>query len=211
MKKQKRKVFFTGLLIILPVLCTVYLLVSLFVFFDSILGRYVSRLTVAYFGVKIPGLGLLVFILLTFAAGFFATNFLGYKLLLYFERLWLKFPVIKRVYPAIKQIVNFFFMSKGHSETQRVVLVEYPCKGIYSMGFVTNRSDKFIEEKIGKELLNILIPSVPNPLTGLIIIVPVNEVIFLDIGIEEAVKFFVSGGVVNPSEIIGRADTNSAI
>ena len=111
----------------------------------------------------------------------------------------------------IKQIVNFFFMSKGHSETQRVVLVEYPCKGIYSMGFVTNRSDKFIEEKIGKELLNILIPSVPNPLTGLIIIVPVNEVIFLDIGIEEAVKFFVSGGVVNPSEIIGRADTNSAI
>lgn len=200
MRRERRKYFITGLLIILPVLCTVYLFVSLFVFFDNILGRYVSRLTIAHFGFKIPGLGLLIFIALTFGAGIFATNFLGRKLLLYFERLWLKFPIIKRIYPAIKQIISFFFTPKNHSEIQKVVLIEYPRKGIYTVGFVTNRSDKSIEEKAGRELLNVLIPSVPSPFTGVVVLVPLKDVIFLDIGIEEAIKLFISGGVVNPGE-----------
>lgn len=211
MKKERRKYFITGLLIILPVLCTVYLLVSLFIFFDNILGRYISRLTVAYLGFKVPGLGLLVFILITSFAGFFATNFIGRKLLLYFEKIWFKFPVIKRVYPAIKQIINFLFMPKGHSDIQKVVLVEYPRKGVYTVGFVTNRSDKAIEAKAHHELLNVLIPSVPSPFTGFIIMVPLREVIFLDIGIEEAIKLFVSGGVVNPSDVISNVNSDTML
>ena len=189
-------------MIVLPVLVTVYLFVSLFSFFDNILGRYISRITLAYLGVKIPGLGLLVFILLIFLTGFFATNFIGRRLLLYLEGFWFKFTIVKNVYPAAKQVTRFLFSQKLEGRMQKVVLVEYPSKGIYTIAFVTNHADKEIEIKTGKELLNVLIPSVPNPVTGFMIIVPRAEVIYLDMSIEEAIKIIVSGGVLNPKDLI---------
>lgn len=194
----------TGLLIVLPVLITVYLFISLFAFFDNILGRYISRLTLAYFGSRIPGLGLLVFILLIFSTGFFATNFIGRKFLHYLENFWFKFPVIKKIYPAAKQVTRFLFSPKDPGALQKVVLVEYPSKGIYSIGFITNHADQEIQEKTGKELLNVLIPSVPNPLSGFVVLVPRVEVIYLDMTVEEAVKIIVSGGVLNPKDSIER-------
>lgn len=206
MKHEKRRYFITGLLIVLPVLITIYLFVSLFAFFDNILGRYISRLTIAYLGLKIPGLGLLVFLVFIFVTGFFATNFIGRKLLLYIESFWFKFPIVKKVYPAAKQVIKFLFTPKIHEQIQKVVLVEFPRKGAYSLGFVTNRTDKRIQEKTGgKELLNILIPSVPNPLTGFLIFVPPEEATVLDMSVEEAVKMIVSGGVLNPKDLIERS------
>lgn len=202
MGKAKRKYFLTGLLIVLPVLVTIYLFIQLFAFFDNILGRYISRLTIAYFDVKIPGLGLLVFIFLIFVTGFFATNFLGRKLFLYFESFWFKFPLIKKIYPAAKQMTHFLFGQKIKGQIQKVVLVEYPRKGIYVVGFVTNGADKEIQDKARKELLNVLIPTVPNPLTGFLIHVPREEVVYLDMSVEEAVKMIVSGGVLNPKDAI---------
>ncbi len=203
MRHEKRKYFITGLLIVLPVLITTYLFISLFAFFDNILGRYINRLTVFYLGYKVHGLGLLVFIVLIFFTGFFATNFIGRRLLLYVESLWSKFPVIGKIYPAAKQIIKFLFTQKIQGQIEKVCLLEYPRKGIYSIGFVTNQADKAIEGKVGgKELLNILIPSVPSPLTGFLIIVPKEDVIFLDMTIEDAVKIIVSGGVFNPKDLI---------
>jgi uncharacterized membrane protein len=203
--KKKRKYFLTGLLIVLPVLITVYLFISLFAFFDNILGRYISRLTLTYLGFKVPGLGLLVFILLIFSTGFFATNFIGRKLLHYLENFWFKFPVIKKIYPAAKQVTRFLFSPRDPSALQRVVLVEYPSKGVYSIGFITNHVDKEIQEKTGKELLNVLIPSVPNPLSGFVVLVPRVEVINLDMTVEEAIKIIVSGGVLNPKDSIEKS------
>lgn len=202
MGKAKRKYFLTGLLIVLPVLITVYLFVSLFSFFDNILGRYISRLTIAYFDVKIPGLGLLVFILLIFVTGFFATNFLGRKLFLYFEHVWFRFPVIKKIYPAAKQVTHFLFGQKLKGQLQKVILVEYPRKGVFVIAFVTNHTDTVIAGHARKELLNVLVPSVPNPLTGFLIHVPADEVIYLDMTVEEAVKMVVSGGVLNPKDVV---------
>lgn len=207
MGKRKGRYFLTGLLIVLPVLATVYLFVSLFSFFDNILGRYISRMTIAYFDIRIPGLGLLVFIVLIFVTGFFATNFIGRRLLHYFENLWLKFPMVKKVYPAAKQITHFLFGQKTGGEIQKVVLVEYPSKGIYSLGFVTNQSDNEMREKTGKELLNILISSVPNPWSGFIVFVPRTDVIYLNMTVEEAVKIIVSGGVLNPKDLLERPST----
>jgi uncharacterized membrane protein len=200
MKFEKKKYFVTGLLIILPVLVTIYLFVSLFAFFDNILGRYISGISVAYLGHKIPGLGLLLFVVLIFFTGFFATNFIGRKFFIYLERLWFRFPIVKKVYPAIRQITSFLFTPKIQNQLQKVVLVEYPSKGIYSIGFVTNQSDKEIAEKSGRDLLNILISSVPNPLTGFLILVPKQDVIFLDMSVEDAIKIVVSGGVLNPKD-----------
>lgn len=202
MAKNSKKYFLTGLLIVLPVLVTAYLFISLFLFFDNILGRYISRFTLAYFGYRIPGLGLLVFLVLIFAAGFFATHFIGRRLLHYAERLWLKFPLIKKVYPAAKQITKFFFAPSPHGQYQKVVLVQYPSKGIYTLAFVTNEADKQIQEKAKKRLLSVLIPSVPNPLTGFLVLIPSDEVVFLDLSIEEAVKIYLSGGVLNPKDIL---------
>jgi len=204
MKHEKRKYFVTGLLIVLPVLITVYLFVSLFAFFDNILGRYISRITLATLGYKIPGLGLLLFVLIIFITGFFATNFIGRKFLLYIEKLWFKFPVVKKIYPMAKDVTRFLFSPSFESHLKKVVLVESPRKGIYSLGFITNQSDAEMKEKTGKDLLNIFVPHVPSPLTGMLIIAPREEVVLLDMSVEEAVKIIVSGGVLNPKDLPGQ-------
>ncbi len=198
MKIEKKRYFFTGLAIILPVLITIYLFVSLFLFFDNILGRYISSFTIAYLGYRIPGLGLLVFVLLIFLTGLFATNFIGRKLFLYLERLWFKFPIVKKIYPAAKEVTKFLFSQGVQGQFQKVVLIEYPSKGIYSIGFLTNgRPDKEILDKVGDAgLVGVLVPSVPNPVTGFLVYVPVQGVRYLDISVEEAVKIIVSGGVL---------------
>jgi uncharacterized membrane protein len=208
MKREKSRYFLTGLLVLLPIVSTVYLCVSLFNLLDNILGKFVDRYTMFQWGIKVPGLGILVFIIFVSVTGFFATNFIGRKVLMFFEGFWLKFPVVKKIYPSVKQIVKFLFASKHHAQLQKVVLVEYPKRGIYSIGFVTNHAEKEIQEKLGKELLNILIPSVPSPFTGVFILVPRKDVIFLDIGIEEAMKVFVSGGVLNPRDVVNQTTTH---
>lgn len=204
MAKEKRRYFVTGLLIVLPVLITVYLFISLFLFFDNILGRYLSRITLAYLGFKIPGLGLLLFVLLVFGAGFFATNFVGRRLLHYLENIWFKFPFVKKIYPAAKQVTKFLFSGKLEGQIQKVVLLEYPSPGIYSYGFVTNQAEEEVRQKVREEeLVNVLVPSVPNPLTGMLVIVPRRKLIFLDMGVEDAVKIIVSGGVLSLDDLSG--------
>jgi uncharacterized membrane protein len=206
MKIEGKKYFFTGLLIVLPILITIYLFVSLFLFFDNILGRYISTLTISYLGFKIPGLGLLVFVFLIFFMGLFATNFLGQKLFRFLESFWFKFPVVKQIYPAAKQVTRFVFGQGGRDQLKKVVLVRFPHPGIYTIGFMTNKADKEIAEKLGSDaFISVLVPTVPNPLTGFIIFVPARDVIFLDMGIEEAIKIVVSGGVLNAKSHVDAA------
>jgi uncharacterized membrane protein len=204
MEKKKRRYFITGLLIVLPVLVTVYLFISLFLFFDNILGRYISRFTLESFGYRIPGLGLLVFIVVIFAAGFFGTNYLGRRLLKYFESLWVRFPFVRSIYMGAKQVTHLIFSSKAEGEGgfKKVVLIQYPSKGIYSLGFVTNETCQEICEKASRKLLNVLVPSVPNPLTGFVIFVPREEVVYLDMPIEEGLKIIISGGVLSPKDLL---------
>ncbi len=192
----------TGLLVVLPTLATIYLFVSLFLFFDNILGRYISKLTEAYLGFSIPGLGLLVFLLIVFLTGALATNLIGRRLIGFFERLWLKFPFIKSIYPALKQIAQFLFSHRFRGGLQRVALVEWPRKGMHILCFVTNQTGPDLGEKLGREeYCNVLIPSVPNPVTGFYVIVPKRELIFLDLSIEDAMKLVISGGVLNPGDL----------
>ncbi|OIO36888.1 MAG: hypothetical protein AUJ74_00650 [Candidatus Omnitrophica bacterium CG1_02_44_16] len=204
---RKKKYFFTGLLIVLPILITVYLFISLFAFFDNILGRYISRLTLALFGYKIPGLGLLVFAAIIFFTGFFATNFIGRKFLRYMESFWFKFPIVKKVYPAAKQITHFLFGEKLQGRFQKVALAHFPNKDCYSICFITNETTESIKAKTGKDLMNCLIPAVPNPITGYLLFIPREDLIFLDMSVEEAVKIIVSGGVLNPEDILKQANS----
>lgn len=206
MKREKKRYFFTGLLIVLPVLITIYLFITLFIFFDNIIGRYISRYisiwTLENFDFAVPGLvGLLLFVILIFVTGFFAHNFIGRTVFKYFEKLWVKFPGIRSVYPSVKQIVAFLFSPKLQNKLQNVVLVEYPRKGVYTLAFATNESCEAIKHKTGnQDLVNVLVPSVPSPLTGFLIAVPRQDIIFLDLSIEDAIKIIVSGGVLDPKD-----------
>jgi len=200
---KSRRYFLTGFLIVVPLLVSIYLFLTLFLFFDNILGRYINGLVVENFGFRIRGLGILLFIVLIFATGFFATNFIGRGLMIYLERLWSRFPVVGKIYTAAKQVTRFLFSpSMTAGQTQKVALIEWPSKGFYTIGFVTKETDRYICDKAGRELINVLVPSVPNPVTGFLVFVPRENVIFLEMSVEEAIKIIVSGGVLGAKDVL---------
>ncbi len=193
-----KKYFIAGILVLLPLLLTVYILINLFQFADGILGKYINIYLAENLGFYIPGLGLIIFLVIIFLVGFLTTRFLGRKLYLILDKALRHFPLIRLIYPSIKQITEFLFTYQGRA-FKKVVLVEYPRPGIWSIGFITNEGFREAKEKTQQDLLNIFIPSSPGPLTGFFILIPRQEVIFLDIPIEETIKLIVSGGLLNPA------------
>ncbi|MFN3168374.1 MAG: DUF502 domain-containing protein [Phycisphaeraceae bacterium] len=151
-------------------------------------------------------IGLIVAIVLFYFAGVVMSNVLGRTLKDRGERLIDRVPLIRRVYPAVKQVTDFFFGDgEAAMKFNRVVAVEYPRKGIYSVGLVTGDTMQSIEDVMGEPCLTVFIPSSPTPFTGYVITVPVRDTIDLGITIEDALKFAVSGGVLVPaSQVIDR-------
>jgi uncharacterized membrane protein len=192
-----KKYFIAGILVLLPFLITIFILINLFQFADSILGKFINIYLVEILGFYIPGLGLIIFLIIIFLIGFLTTHFLGKRLYLILDAALRRFPLIRLIYPSIKQIIEFLFATQRQT-FKKTVLVEYPKTGIWSMGFITNEGFQEAKDKTKKELLNIFIPSSPGPFTGFYILVPRQEVIILDITVEDAVKLLVSGGLLNP-------------
>jgi len=118
------------------------------------------------------------------------------SILRFFERLFFKIPLINSIYFPLRKIVDLLFMDKP-SQSKGVVLVEYPRKGIYSIGFVTNKKPQQIVKALGKKMYTVFIPNSPIPSTGFTIVVPEEDIISLDISIEEAIKIVVSGGMLS--------------
>lgn len=193
-----KRYFFTGLIVTLPIVITAYVLFFAFRFIDGFWGSLINYYLYKNFGFKIPGIGFFIGIITILAVGFLATNFLGKKVFSMFEKWFLSFPFIRQIYPAVKQIVGFF-ISKDKPAFRNVVLVEYPSKGIWSIGFITNDSFREASDKVGKELLHVFIATTPSPLSGFLILVPKEELRFLDISIEDGLKLIVSGGILKPS------------
>jgi len=193
-----RKYFISGLIVFAPITITVYLFFLLINGVEGFLSKFVQPYFFELFGFYFYGLGILVGLYIIILIGFFVTNILGRRIYEYFEGVLVRLPFFKQVYPAIKEMALFLFSTERMGQFKKVVVVEYPRKGIYSFGFVTNDSISHVNEKIRKEMCNVFIPTSPSPLTGFIIMVPKDEVIYLDISVEEAFKFILSGGVVNP-------------
>lgn len=193
-----RKYFFSGLLAFLPLTLTVFLFIWVIGVANNLLGKHIDPFIARYFGFKIPGLGLIVGIFLIIVTGFFVTRYFGHKLHQAIENIFLKLPFFKQVYPAIKEIAGFFFSDGKLKKFQQVVLFEYPRKGIYSFGFLTNETCEKLNKMVGKELCNVFLSSSPSPITGFTILVPKRDLIMADISVEEAMKFIMSGGVINP-------------
>ncbi|MCM8761140.1 MAG: DUF502 domain-containing protein, partial [Candidatus Omnitrophica bacterium] len=167
---------------------------------DGIWGRVINSYLRQNFGLVIPGIGIIIGLCTVVIIGFIATNFVGKRFIHILENWFLRFPLVKQVYPAIKQIV-VSLISQEHSAFKKVVMVEYPSKGIWSVGFLTNDSFKEAQEKTGEELLHVFIGTTPTPLSGFLILVPKKSVKILDMPVEEGIKLIVSGGIVKPDSL----------
>jgi len=194
---KARRYFVTGLLITLPVFFTLYFFFIIFRFIDGICGKFINIYLIKHFGFGIPGLGIILGLLVVFIIGFIATNFLGKKLFLAVEAWFLKLPLVKLVYPSAKQIIGSIISKEGRTFKQ-VVLVEYPSKGIWSIGFITNESFAKANEAAAQDLMHVFIATTPSPLTGFLALIPKNNIRYLDIPVEQGIKLIVSGGIVKP-------------
>jgi len=195
-----RKYFISGLVVFLPIALTGYLFFVTITFAANFFNKLFYNLGLD-FG-DWHGLSIILGIIIIILIGFFSANFFGRKIQDFFERLVLRLPFFKQVYPALKEMAIFLFTRERLTSFKQVVLVEYPRKGIYAMGFLTNDSSKEICEKTRRELCNVFIPSSPGPLTGFTVFVNKKELIYTHISIEDAFKFIVSGGVVNPHDYV---------
>jgi len=188
--------FMAGLLVIGPLWLTGWLLLKLFVFFDGA----IRILPIAWqpetvFGTDIPGLGIVLSLLFVYLCGVGTRAYAGRQLVLFFEGVLERVPIINTVYQSIKQLMSTLFSEKA-AHFRDVVLVEYPRKGIYCFAFLTNDSQYL--EVSNQRLLSIFLPSTPNPTTGFYLLLPTQDVWNVDLTVEEAFKLIMSAGIVTP-------------
>ncbi len=187
--------FLRGLITLLPLLVTIWLLWFTFSFLDGILGNIIAL----FVGHPLPGLGFLITIGLILLTGYFATHIFGAKIFELGEQILYHVPIIKSIYASAKQINDVLFIHKGSQEFRRACVFEYPRKGVYTLGFVTSDAAEEIENKAKSKLINIFVPNTPTPATGFLVMVPAQEVILLEMKTDEAFKYVVSGGVLQPA------------
>lgn len=193
--------FFTGILVTAPVGMTFYLAYKLIIWLDKLVNRVLPPefRPDNYLPVTVPGLGIIVLVGLMIIIGMFATGFLGKFFLRLGEWIVYKLPFISSIYSLIKQVFETFLSNKNRA-FNKVVMLEYPRKGLWILGLVGTETGGEVQEKLPAPMLNVFIPTTPNPTSGFLIFVPKSEVIEVDMSVEEAIKFIISGGIVNPEE-----------
>jgi len=188
--------FLRGLITLLPLLVTIWLLYFMYSFLDGILGNILAL----FVGHPLPGLGFIIIILLIFTTGYFATHVFGVKIFQIGEQILYHVPIVKGIYTSAKQINEVLFIQKSTDEFRRACVLEYPRKGVFTIGFVTSDAAEEIETKVKGKLINVFVPNTPTPATGFLVMVPAQEVILLEMRTEEAFKYVVSGGVLKPGK-----------
>ena len=196
--------FFTGILVTAPVSMTFYLAYKLISWIDVSVNRLIPPefRPDNYLPYSIPGLGLVLLIVALILIGMFAAGFLGKFFFSLGEWIVYKMPLISSIYSLLKQVFQTFLSNKNNAFS-KVVLLEYPRKGIWILGFVSSETQGEVKDKLGREMLNIFIPTTPNPTSGFLIFVPKEDTVSLDMSVEEGIKFVISGGLVSP-EMAGK-------
>lgn len=180
-----RTQFLAGIIVLVPIGITILIFIWIFNTIDSILQPVLRPML----GHTIPGLGFGITIILIYVAGVIVSNVLGRKIIEYGESLLGRVPVVRQLYAGIKQILESF-SAPGKTGFMQVVLAEFPRKGMKSIGFITNE----MPGKSGKKLLNVFIPTAPNPTSGFLEIVSEDEIVRTDISVDDALKMIVSAG-----------------
>ena len=190
-----RNYFIAGVVVLIPIGITVYLTIFIISISSNILPKEINPNH--YLPYNIPGVEIIISILLITFIGWLSLSFLGKRLLNLFNNILKKIPILRTIYSAIGQMTETF--TKGDKEKKNVVLVEYPRKGSWAVGFATKENSGEISRKTNKRLINVFVPTTPNPTSGFLLMFPKDEVIYLDLTFEEASKFIVSAGTSNPN------------
>ena len=185
-----RNYFITGVVVLIPIGFTLYLSKILIGISSKLIPGNINPNS--YLPFKIPGIEILISIILITIVGGISLSFLGKKILKIIDDLFKRIPFLRTVYSAIVQMTETFSKSGGSKKS--VVLVEYPRKGIWAVGFATKENKGEMSDKANKRLLNVFIPTTPNPTSGFLLMFPIDEVIYLNMSFEEASKFIVSAG-----------------
>jgi len=200
LKRRIRNVFITGLLITLPIALTYFILQFLFNNLDALSPVFTKVLIDAGAplpeGYRIPALGLVITLLIVLIVGWFTTNFFGKQMIKLGESIVEKIPFVRRIYKGSKQVVQ----SIAHADTsafRKVVLLEFPRRGMLAIGFVTGESRGEVQQYTADNVLNVFVPTMPNPTSGFLVFVPPEELTEVEMSIEDGIKYVVSGGIVS--------------
>ena len=185
-----RNYFITGVVVLIPIGITLYLTLFIIQISSKLIPREINPNN--YIPFNIPGVEILISILLITLIGSLSLSFLGRKLLRFVNSVLTKIPILRTIYSAVGQMTSTFTQSRGNKKN--VVLVEYPKKGCWAVGFATKDNTGEITKKLQKDLVNVFIPTTPNPTSGFLLMFPKDEIIYLDMSFEEASKFIVSAG-----------------
>tara|TARA_B110001452_G_scaffold104643_1_gene86769 strand:- start:316 stop:930 length:615 start_codon:yes stop_codon:yes gene_type:complete len=189
-----RNYFFTGVIVLIPIGFTLYLSKFLINFSTKLVPAGINPNT--YLAYSIPGIEIILTIIFITAVGGLSLSFLGKKFLQLIDDLFKRIPILRTIYSAIGQMTDSFRNREGNKKG--VVLIEYPRKGTWAVGFSTKENSGEIKNKTGKELVNVFVPTTPNPTSGFLLMFPKEDLIYLDMSFEEASKFIVSAGTSNP-------------
>ena len=190
-----RNYFITGVLVLIPIGVTVYLTLFFVKIFPKILPQEINPNN--YLPYSIPGLEIIFSIIVITLIGWLSLSFLGKKLVKLVNDIFKRIPFLRTVYSAIGQMTQSFALSRK-SKKKSVVLIEYPRKGSWAVGFATQDTKGEIRSKTNKDLVNVFVPTTPNPTSGFLLMFSRDEIIFLDMSFEEASKFIVSAGTSIP-------------
>ena len=190
-----RNYFLAGIVVLVPIGFTLYLTIFLIKISSKLLPNEINPNN--YLPFSIPGLEILLSVIIIIIVGGISLSFFGKRIVSLINDIFKKIPILRTIYSAIGQMTQSFTSTSKYKKS--VVLVEYPKKGSWAVGFATKENDGEISKKVNKQMINVFVPTTPNPTSGFLLMYPKDEVIYLDMSFEEASKFIVSAGTSDPS------------
>jgi len=204
MRKNIKKIMLTGVAAIIPVGVTAYILYIIIKAMNNLVKiipyKYQPDQILPF---HVPGLGIIFTLILIFLVGLITKSYLGRKAVTLGELIVGKIPLVRGIYNAVKQLVDAIISDKGNS-FKKVVLIEYPRRGLYSIAFVTGDTRGEVKEKTSDDAMNLFVPTTPNPTSGFYIVIPASHVIPLSMTVEEAFTLIMSGGIITPNSTMGK-------
>tara|TARA_B100001248_G_scaffold81709_1_gene59480 strand:- start:549 stop:1178 length:630 start_codon:yes stop_codon:yes gene_type:complete len=191
-----RNYFLAGVVVMIPIAATVYLTIFIINISEKILPKSINPNQ--YLPFDIPGLEIFITFIILTLIGLLSLTFLGKRLLLINEKILNKIPILRTIYNGLGQLTKSF--TNKDNSNKKIVLLEYPRKGIWSIGFATNENEGEISNKLNRKLVNVFVPTTPNPTSGFLLMVPKEDLISLDMNFEDASKFIMSAGSINPKK-----------
>ena len=188
-----RNNFIAGIVVLIPIGITLYLTLFLIRFTGKIIPKEINPNN--YLPFNIPGVEILIALIIITLIGWLSLSFLGKKFFELFNNILKKIPILRTIYSAIGQMTESF--TKTDNKQKSVVLLEYPRKGVWAVGFATKENEGLIKDQVKEEIINVFVPTTPNPTSGFLLMVPKKDLIYLNVSFEQASKFIVSAGTTN--------------